>query len=58
MHADEREVRELLRSLQTRFDELDGYALEARAREVLAGLGFREALGHEESAVHRLAGRA
>ncbi|MFT5443356.1 MAG: ATPase subunit of ABC transporter with duplicated ATPase domains, partial [Myxococcota bacterium] len=28
--------------VQSRFDELDGYALEARARDVLAGLGFRE----------------
>src|SRR5690606_12244660 len=28
--------------VQTRFDELDGYALEARAQEVLAGLGFDE----------------
>ena len=27
---------------QARFDELDGYALEARAREILAGLGFAE----------------
>ena len=27
---------------QARFDELDGYALEARAREILAGLGFRD----------------
>ncbi len=26
--------------VQARFDELDGYALEARAQEVLAGLGF------------------
>jgi ATPase subunit of ABC transporter with duplicated ATPase domains len=26
---------------QSRFDELGGYALEARAREILAGLGFR-----------------
>jgi ATPase subunit of ABC transporter with duplicated ATPase domains len=25
---------------QSRFDELDGYALESRAREILAGLGF------------------
>jgi ATPase subunit of ABC transporter with duplicated ATPase domains len=30
--------------VQTRFDGLGGYALEARAREVLAGLGFREAV--------------
>lgn len=27
--------------VQARFDELDGYSLEARAREILAGLGFR-----------------
>jgi ATPase subunit of ABC transporter with duplicated ATPase domains len=27
--------------VQARFDELGGYGLEARAREVLAGLGFR-----------------
>src|SRR3954468_12899433 len=26
--------------VQARFEELDGYALEGRAREVLAGLGF------------------
>ncbi len=30
--------------VQERFDELDGYALEARAREVLAGLSFSEAV--------------
>ncbi len=30
-------------TVQARFDELDGYALEARAREILAGLGFRAA---------------
>jgi len=28
--------------VQARFDELGGYGLEARAREVLAGLGFRQ----------------
>ncbi len=28
--------------LQARFDELGGYALEARAREILAGLGFHD----------------
>ena len=28
--------------VQARFEELDGYALEARAREVLAGLSFSE----------------
>ncbi|HVW29307.1 MAG TPA: ABC-F family ATP-binding cassette domain-containing protein [Polyangiaceae bacterium] len=27
---------------QSRFDELGGYALESKAREILAGLGFRE----------------
>ncbi len=29
---------------QARFDELDGYALESRAREILAGLGFKDAV--------------
>ncbi|MGC1559547.1 MAG: ABC-F family ATP-binding cassette domain-containing protein [Bradyrhizobium sp.] len=28
--------------VQARFEELDGYALEGRAREVLAGLGFNQ----------------
>jgi ATPase subunit of ABC transporter with duplicated ATPase domains len=28
--------------VQTRFDQLGGYALEGRARAILAGLGFRE----------------
>src|SRR3569833_1463360 len=28
--------------VQARFQDLDGYALDARAREVLAGLGFSE----------------
>ncbi|MFL5320579.1 MAG: ABC-F family ATP-binding cassette domain-containing protein, partial [Myxococcaceae bacterium] len=30
--------------VQARFQELDGYSLEGRAREVLAGLGFRESV--------------
>jgi ATPase subunit of ABC transporter with duplicated ATPase domains len=30
--------------VQGRFEELDGYALEGRAREVLAGLGFDETM--------------
>jgi ATPase subunit of ABC transporter with duplicated ATPase domains len=29
-------------AVQARFDELDGYGLEARTRTVLAGLGFRD----------------
>src|SRR5262249_59611721 len=28
--------------VQARYDELGGYALEARAREILAGLGFNQ----------------
>jgi ATPase subunit of ABC transporter with duplicated ATPase domains len=28
--------------VQARFEELGGYALEGRAREVLAGLGFSQ----------------
>ncbi len=34
--------------VQARFDELDGYALEARAREVLSGLGFRDAVVEDD----------
>ncbi|HZZ84122.1 MAG TPA: ABC-F family ATP-binding cassette domain-containing protein [Anaeromyxobacteraceae bacterium] len=30
--------------VQARFDELGGYGLEARAREILAGLGFTDAM--------------
>ncbi|PZR13993.1 MAG: glycosyl transferase family 1 [Archangium gephyra] len=30
--------------VQARYDELGGYALEGRAREILAGLGFREVM--------------
>lgn len=30
--------------VQSRFEELDGYALDGRAREVLAGLGFSQAM--------------
>jgi ATPase subunit of ABC transporter with duplicated ATPase domains len=30
--------------VQARFEELDGYALDGRAREVLAGLGFNDAM--------------
>src|SRR6201985_1504306 len=30
--------------VQARFEELGGYALEGRAREILAGLGFSEAM--------------
>jgi len=30
--------------VQARFDELGGYALDGRAREILAGLGFRESV--------------
>ncbi|RAI39876.1 ABC-F family ATP-binding cassette domain-containing protein [Rhodoplanes roseus] len=41
--ADEMEaIIERYGEVQHRFQELDGYALEARAREVLAGLGFSE----------------
>ncbi len=43
-HADELErAIERFGEVQARFDELDGYGLEARAREILAGLAFPEA---------------
>lgn len=38
------EVIERFGTVQARFDELGGYALEARAQEVLAGLGFDEGM--------------
>ncbi len=34
--------------VQARFDELDGYALESKAREILEGLGFRAELVDED----------
>lgn len=34
--------------VQARFDELDGYGLEARAQEILAGLGFTTARAQED----------
>jgi len=38
------ELVERFGTVQARFDELDGYSLEARAHEVLAGLGFSQAM--------------
>jgi len=41
-HADQlTELIERFGEVQARFDELGGYGLEARAREILTGLGFR-----------------
>jgi ATPase subunit of ABC transporter with duplicated ATPase domains len=41
--ADEMEkILDRFGEVQARFDELGGYALEARAREILAGLGFSQ----------------
>src|SRR5438045_8193861 len=40
--------------VQARFDELGGYALEARAREILAGLGFAQEM--QDGDVARLSG--
>ena len=36
------EILERYGEVQARFEELDGYALDARAREVLSGLGFSQ----------------
>ncbi|MDC7784261.1 ABC-F family ATP-binding cassette domain-containing protein [Rhodoplanes sp. TEM] len=53
--ADEMEaIIERYGEVQHRFQELDGYALESRAREVLAGLGFDEAM--QEGDVGALSG--
>jgi hypothetical protein len=43
--------------VQARFEELDGYALEGRAREVLAGLGFARSRWTATSARCPAAGR-
>src|SRR5450756_1002508 len=40
--ADMDDIIERYGEVHARFEELDGYALEGRAREVLAGLGFSE----------------
>jgi ATPase subunit of ABC transporter with duplicated ATPase domains len=40
--------------VQARFDELGGYALEARAREILAGLGFSQEM--QDGDVAKLSG--
>ena len=40
--------------MQARFQDLDGYALDARAREVLAGLGFSDEM--MEGDVDKLSG--
>ena len=43
--ADEMEALiERFGTVQGRYEELDGYALEGRAREILAGLGFSESM--------------
>src|SRR5260370_27433552 len=44
LHADQLEALvKRFGEVQARFEELGGYALEGRAREILAGLGFSEA---------------
>jgi ATPase subunit of ABC transporter with duplicated ATPase domains len=47
-------VLERFGEVQARFDELGGYALEARAREILAGLGFSQEM--QDGDVSRLSG--
>jgi ATPase subunit of ABC transporter with duplicated ATPase domains len=54
-HADDMDkVLERFGEVQARFDELGGYALEARAREILAGLGFSQQVQDDD--VGRLSG--
>jgi len=48
------EIIEQFGEAQARFDELGGYALDARAREILAGLGFRPEAVDED--VNKLSG--
>ena len=43
--------------VQARFEELDGYALEGRAREVLAGLSFSQEMMDGDVGPCRAAGR-
>jgi ATPase subunit of ABC transporter with duplicated ATPase domains len=53
-HPDFDAVIERFGIVQGRFDDLDGYALEARAREILAGLGFSPEMQDQD--VGRLSG--
>jgi ATPase subunit of ABC transporter with duplicated ATPase domains len=54
-HADDMEkLLDRFGEVQARFDELGGYALEARAREILAGLGFSQQTQDDD--VGRLSG--
>jgi len=43
--------------VQARFEELDGYALEGRAREVLAGLSFTQEMMDGDVGALSAAGR-
>ena len=46
------EILERFGEAQSRFEELGGYALDARAREILAGLGFgQETMDHDVSSL-------
>jgi ATPase subunit of ABC transporter with duplicated ATPase domains len=52
--ADMEKLIERFGEMQSRFEALDGYALESRAREILAGLGFSQ--DTMDGAVERLSG--